>query len=156
MNSSNVLWARSWDGFHKQITQVVHVWERERSFGWEACCCNHNPASSYFANLPSVSQQSLNIKSDSFAAAGNKTIYISSLMCGLRGVSSSAPVTFQSFGSLQLLPFLEPVAVFQHLPLFRLQENVFCISIFLLNLITHRKSCTFGKKLKVQWVSGDT
>lgn len=47
MNSSNVLRARSWDDFHKQITQVVHVWERELSAGWEACCCNHNPASPY-------------------------------------------------------------------------------------------------------------
>lgn len=48
MNSSNVLRARSWDGFHKQITQVVHVWERRWSTGWEACCCNHYPASAYF------------------------------------------------------------------------------------------------------------
>lgn len=33
MNSLNVLRARSWDGFHKQITQVVHVCEREWSAG---------------------------------------------------------------------------------------------------------------------------
>lgn len=41
MNSSDVLRARSWDGFHKQITQVVHLWEREWSTSWETCLWNH-------------------------------------------------------------------------------------------------------------------
>lgn len=54
MNSSNVLRARSWDGFHKQITQVVHVRGREGSYSSEACCCNHKPGSSYFRSSLNV------------------------------------------------------------------------------------------------------
>lgn len=61
MNSLNVLMARSWDGFHKQITQVVHVCEREWSAGWGACRCNHRPGSSYFRSSPVSFSRCLNL-----------------------------------------------------------------------------------------------